>query len=261
MKTDPFNDDELRLPGASGRRDFLRQLAWAAAGVVVGGGIRLGAEAGGRDEEVALKIGVVGGGRMGSALGKLWVKAGHSVLFTSRTPAKLAEMVYDLGPRATAGVPSDAAELCEVIFLALPYTAIPEVARAMAPQLRGKLILDASNPTLRQKVALLEQEGIAGVAKATARAFPDAHYVRGFNAVDASAVTESAAGKTRRLGVPLAGESGPALEIAKRRVWAPGCEPVVTGDLLTSEPFEVGGEAYRINVGAAQLRQVLAEAT
>src|SRR5262249_40534329 len=37
----------------------------------------------------SLKIGIIGSGNMGSALGTLWVKSGHPVLFSSRHPEEL----------------------------------------------------------------------------------------------------------------------------------------------------------------------------
>src|SRR5271167_4331316 len=50
-----------------------------------------------------LKIGMVGAGREGSALGTLWAKAGHQVMFSSRHPEDLKTLVDGIGPTAHAG--------------------------------------------------------------------------------------------------------------------------------------------------------------
>ena len=38
-----------------------------------------------------MRIGVIGAGWLGSTVGRLWVEAGHEVLFSSRTPSKLED--------------------------------------------------------------------------------------------------------------------------------------------------------------------------
>lgn len=78
------------------RRDFLR---------IAGSGVAAIALAGRPYTAVAqtsvgspLKIGTVGAGREGSALGALFVKAGHPVMFSSRHPERLQDLVAGLGP-------------------------------------------------------------------------------------------------------------------------------------------------------------------
>src|SRR4051812_41971057 len=72
-----------------------------------------------------LKIATVGAGRMGSALGGLFVKAGHPVMFSTRHPEELKSMVDGLGPLARAGTVAEAVAYGDVIVLLVPYGAIP----------------------------------------------------------------------------------------------------------------------------------------
>ena len=44
-----------------------------------------------------LRIGVIGSGHIGGTIGGLWVKDGHKVLFSSRHPEELKDMVTGLG--------------------------------------------------------------------------------------------------------------------------------------------------------------------
>src|SRR5208282_5929866 len=46
------------------------------------------------------RIGVIGAGRIGGTVGSLWVKAGHEVMFSSRHPEELKDLVAGLGPLA-----------------------------------------------------------------------------------------------------------------------------------------------------------------
>ena len=50
-----------------------------------------------------VKIGIIGSGRQGGAIGLLWAKAGHEVFFSSRNPENLKELVAQAGPKARPG--------------------------------------------------------------------------------------------------------------------------------------------------------------
>ena len=75
-----------------------------------------------------MKIGVIGSGNIGSAVGTLWVKAGHQVLFSSRHPENLKQLVDGLGPLARAGTVDEALSFGEVMFIGVPYGAYPQIA-------------------------------------------------------------------------------------------------------------------------------------
>src|SRR5438067_8827287 len=63
----------------------------------------------------AMRIGVIGAGSLGGTVGRLWVETGHEVMFSSRHPEELASIVRELGPRASAGTPRQAAEFGTVL--------------------------------------------------------------------------------------------------------------------------------------------------
>jgi hypothetical protein len=97
-----------------------------------------------------LKIGVIGAGHIGSTIGGLWVKAGHSVLFSSRHPEELKSLTDSLGPLAKAGTVSDALEFGTVVLVAVPYKAIPELAKDYGPKFAGKIVIDPANAVARR---------------------------------------------------------------------------------------------------------------
>src|SRR5450755_4382404 len=53
--------------------------------------------------DAKLRIGIIGSGHIGGTIGGLWVNAGHPVLFSSRHPEELKDLVAGLGPLARAG--------------------------------------------------------------------------------------------------------------------------------------------------------------
>ncbi|MEX5669045.1 NAD(P)-binding domain-containing protein, partial [Pseudomonas neuropathica] len=121
-----------------------------------------------------LKISVIGAGNVGGTLGTLWVKAGHSVMFSSRHPEELADLVKAAGPNARAGTVSDAASWGDVIVLSVPYGAMPTLSKQLKGRLEGKVVFSTSNPfsgrdgdigrqALEQGVALADQQYLPGV--------------------------------------------------------------------------------------------------
>jgi len=88
-----------------------------------------------------LKIGVIGGGHIGGTIGGLWVKAGYPVFFSSRHPEELKTLTDSLGPLAKAGTVGDALDFGDVILIAVPYKAIPELAKDYGPKFAGKIVV------------------------------------------------------------------------------------------------------------------------
>ncbi len=98
-----------------------------------------------------MKVAVLGTGRMGSGLARLWAKAGEEVIVGSRDAAKAQALVAEIarahpGTRAQGMDNARAARAGEVIVLAVPYKEIAPILRKLKPALKGKLVVDISNP-------------------------------------------------------------------------------------------------------------------
>src|ERR1700689_3014717 len=121
---------------APGRRDLLK----AAGGVALLSVLPLTVKALAADEKRS-KIGIIGSGHVGSALGEVWAKAGHPGLFSSRNLENDRKLAVDIGANSRAGTPQEAAAFGEVILLAVPYSAFPELIKNVGPELRGKVVI------------------------------------------------------------------------------------------------------------------------
>ena len=77
-------------------------------------------------------IGIIGAGNIGGAVGALWVKAGHPVMFSSRNPDELKDMVAKLGPLAHAGTVAQAIAFGDALFIAVPYAALPQIGSRLS---------------------------------------------------------------------------------------------------------------------------------
>lgn len=213
------------------RRGLLRFALWLAALPLV---LRPFAAAAQGAGAAPLKIGIVGSGREGGALGKLLVKAGHPVMFSSRHPEDLKGLVGEVGPLAKAGTVAEAIAFGDVVLIVVPYPAMQQIGADHAPALaQKKLVIDVSNPIARRDgidlVNKVAAEGGAGVA--TAKMLPGSHIVRAFNAIGYMKLGADAHRAGTPLGVPIAGDDQEAVALASALIREMGFEPVVIGGL------------------------------
>src|SRR5579864_562867 len=125
-----------------------RRLLGLAAGAAATAPFAAFAQTGG---DAQLKIATVGAGREGGALGTLFAKAGHPVMFSSRHPEQLKDLVASAGANAKAGTVADAVAFGDVVLLIVPYTAVEEIGREHGKALAQKpLVMDISNPIPRR---------------------------------------------------------------------------------------------------------------
>ncbi len=241
-----------------GRRrvPFLRTIGIAVVGLVLAAqpaAPQTGTSAPAR----SIKIGIIGSGRMGGTLGELWAKAGHEIMFSSRHPDQLKELVERVGPRARAGMPREAAAFGEVILIAIPYGALPQVGRDLAGELAGKVVLDVGNPYPERDGPMAEEALTKGTGVASAEFLPGVRLVRAFNAINYKVLSSEAHRAGERVGIPLAGDDQAALAVASRLVEDAGCEPVVVGPLARAKDFDRGSSVYVKVLTARELRQRL----
>src|SRR5687767_6652056 len=130
-----------------------------------------------------IKIGTVGSGRVGAALGGAWVKAGHEVMFSSLDLEHDRKLAASLGANARAGTPRQAAAFGEVLLVSVPYGALPNVGKDLADLIRGKIVIDTCNPFPSRDGEIANWAREKGAGLASAELLPGARIVRTFNAV------------------------------------------------------------------------------
>jgi predicted dinucleotide-binding enzyme len=206
-----------------------------------------------------MRIGIIGAGMIGSTLAKLWIDAGHEVRLASRHPEQLQPVVEQLGPRASAGTPIEAATFGEVVMLTVPLKAVPDLARDLAPALAGKIVLDTGNAYERRDGAVAGQaathpQGSAGWAAAM---FPASRWVKAFNTVYFKTLEREAHREGERVGIPLASDDGGAVDTAAALVRDAGFDPVSVGALARGKEFEPDTAPYNTGMSGPQLRSTL----
>jgi 8-hydroxy-5-deazaflavin:NADPH oxidoreductase len=208
--------------------DPLRRQLLKAAGPVAFSVVPLARAAAAADTGV--KIGVIGSGRVGSALGRVWANAGHPVMFSSQNLDHDRKLAADIGPNARAGSPAEAAAFGEVLLFAVPYGALPDLGKSLGGSLAGKVVLDACNPFSSRDGAIADRALKEGAGVMSAELLPGARIVRAFNAVAAARMGQ-AHEDPGHFGMPIAGDDRKAIDIASRLIREIGYEPVLVGGL------------------------------
>jgi len=204
-----------------------------------------------------MRIGIIGSGSMGGAVGMQWARAGHEILFSSRNPTDLVELVGEAGPRTRAGYPEEAAQFGEVVFIAVPYGALPQIGRDYSGMMRGKVVIDCTNPRADRDGPMADEAIAKGTGVASAEYLPGVRLVRAFNALSFQQVEREAHREGEKIGIPIAGDDAEAVRITSDLVVDAGFDPVVVGGLARAREFDRGTAVYVRGLTAAQLREAL----
>jgi predicted dinucleotide-binding enzyme len=205
----------------------------------------------------ALKIGVIGSGRIGSTLGALWAKAGHEVMFSDRDAEQVKRAVEGAGPRARAGSPKEAAAFGDAVLVAVPYFALPAVQSEVGELLKGKVVLDPNNPVASRDGDLGAKAREKGAAVSTAALLPGARLVRAFNSWGYTTFQREANRPAPRMAIPVASDDAAAPRLGMRLVSDAGFDAVNAGSLAASKAFDLGSAVSGQVMTAEELRRAL----
>jgi predicted dinucleotide-binding enzyme len=209
-----------------------------------------------------MHLAIIGSGRMGETLARHAVRVGHDVLLAnSRGPDSLAPLAAGLGEHARAVVVHDAVLLGDLVFLAIPYRAVPQIAAEGRPW-DGKLVVDLTNYYPERDGPENDPRGRATSALVADR-LPGAHVVKAFNTMWFKRLAEEARPPDARdrLALPVAGDDPDAKQAVMAFVDEIGFAPVDAGTLADSRRQEPGTPVYNQPLDAAGVREALARAS
>ncbi|MBB3932815.1 hypothetical protein GGR25_003879 [Kaistia hirudinis] len=206
-----------------------------------------------------MKIGIIGAGFVGRAVGKLAVKAGHEVMLSnSRGPQTLFSTGYGIGARV--GTTEEAIAFGDVVVVAIPLAAYASIP--VAP-LAGKIVIDANNYYFERDshIAALDRRETT-TSEMLAAHLPAARIVKAFNAVKMTdlEVDGRPAGAADRKALPLAGDDAEGKAVVAGLYEAFGFDAVDAGPLAEGWRFERDMPAYCTRLGKTDLERALAAA-
>jgi len=142
-----------------------------------------------------MKIGILGTGMVGNALGTRLVQKGHEVTMGSRTANNEAARKWasSLGERARTATFQDAAAFGELVISCTGGMHSMEALKSVgAEPLRGKILIDVSNPLQQDKDGsiILGFCNTNSLGERIQKAFPETRVVKALNTVNCDIMIE-----------------------------------------------------------------------
>lgn len=208
----------------------MRTLAQLALGVWLGAAVS--------GIALAETIAVIGTGNVANALGPMFAEQGHTIVYGSRDPARdsVRELVAKTGGAASATLPADAAAGADVVMIAVPWDAVPDVVRGLG-DLSGKIIIDPTNPRIVGDDGLRDWAHDTSNAQIIQDLAPGAHVVKAFNTMNWRTMVDPLA-TGGPVSVPVVGDNAAAKAFVVELVAAIGLEPVDLGPLRYARMVE-----------------------
>jgi predicted dinucleotide-binding enzyme len=149
-----------------------------------------------------VKIGVLGSGVVGQTLDSGFIRHGYEVMVGTRNPGSLAEREAQAGGRRRVGSFTESAAFGEILVLAVKGTAARSALdMAGAENLRGKIVIDATNPIAdappENGVLRFFTSLDSSLMEQLQAAHPEARFVKAFNSVGNALMVNPDFGGTR----------------------------------------------------------------
>ena len=180
-------------------------------------------------------ISIIGLGNMASALAGRALAGGNAVEIIGRDPAKAKELAAALGG-ATVGT-AGTAPAGDIVILAVPYASAAAVVGEYGDALRGKVIVDITNPITPDAKGFVTPDGSSGAQEIAKAAPAGTHVVKAFNTLFANVVAAGSA-EGRPLDVFIAGDDAQAKARVSAFIESLGLHPLDTGQLPMARALE-----------------------
>jgi predicted dinucleotide-binding enzyme len=206
-------------------------------------------------------VGFIGAGHIGGTLARHVVRTGRDVVLSnSRGPETLTDLVADIGPRAWAATPTEAASAADLVVVSIPFKAY----RNLPPEpLEEMVVVDTNNyyPPRDGNVPELDDESTS-VSELLQAHLPRAHVVKAFNNITwRHLVSQGTPGGTPgRRALPIAGDDPTAKTVVSGLIDEIGFDVVDAGPLAQGWRFQRDTWAYAVRLDRSELIDALARA-
>jgi len=207
-------------------------------------------------------IGIIGAGHVGQNIATAAIANGYDVFFSNQQgPGSLTDLVKQLGPRASAATPQEAAARCDFAVVAIPITTIDQVP---VQPLEGKVVIATINyfPDRLGHIPEIDN-GQTTVPGLLQDHLPKSRVVRAFSMIDAADMSGDGhpEGDPRRRALALAGDDPDAKALVARLYNQFGFDALDIGGLDESWRVDAGQKAFVAHQNLAQLKENVANAT
>ncbi|AXA37091.1 Putative reductase [Candidatus Sumerlaea chitinivorans] len=188
-----------------------------------------------------MRIGIVGSGRMGGGLGRLWAHAGHEVMFSDvRGLEEMRALAEEVGHGARAGSIRETAAWCDIVLLATHWAQCKSALEECG-SLEGKILIDIINP-VKPDFSDLEFGFTTSASEEIARLVPQARVVKALNTIPSPVLAlEGCRVAGQKVSGFYCGDDGAAKQVVALLVADAGFDPVDCGPLSSARYLEALG--------------------
>jgi len=207
-------------------------------------------------------IGILGSGHVGSNLARAAIAHGYDVVLSnSQGPETIVGLAGELGPKARAATPAEAAAAADFAIVAIP---LPAIGRVPVEPLAGKVVIATINyfPQRDGHVPAID-DGITTAPGLLQAHLPASRVVRAFSMINAAEMSGDGhpAGDPKRRALALAGDDPDARRLVAGLYDEFGFDAVDLGGLAESWRVDPGQPAFVVRQDAAELRANAARAS
>jgi predicted dinucleotide-binding enzyme len=214
----------------------------------------------GREETRHGTVGVLGAGRVGTAVARQLIRAGHDVLIAaSGDPADIELIVGVMAPGARAVAAAEAAARSDLVVLSLPLHRY----RSLDPaSLRGKVVVDAMNSWPESDGEIPELAGSPSSSEMVQAFLVGTRLVKTLNHIGYHELETDGTppGTPGRRALAVAGDDPDARTVVALLIERLGYDAVDAGTLAAGAALEPGTPVFDGRHDAAALRALLSVA-
>ena len=206
----------------------------------------------------ALRLGIVGAGKLGTTLARAAIAAGYDVAMSaSGPPDDIALTVDVLAAGARAATTEEVVRHADIVVLAIPTHRFRELARDL---FAGKILIDAMNywePVDGEDPELAA--AVEGTSMTVQARFPSARVVKSLNQLGYHELEENRRpkGASDRIALGAAGDDRLAVREVMRLVDRLGFDPVDVGPLANGVALEPDGSPVAVTYSAEELSELV----
>jgi len=200
-------------------------------------------------------IGIIGAGRLGTAIARQTLKAGYTVrIANSRGPDSLGLMLGVLLPGALASSVDETITHSEVIILAIPLNQYVTLQPAL---FNGKVVIDAMNywPPTEGEIPEFMEEGVTS-SEYIQRYLSCAKVIKTLNHTAYHELEQHSLpeGSADRRAVALVGNDVAAKQVVEKIISDIGFDPVDLGELAHGHKFQPDTPLFNARYSADDLK-------
>ena len=205
-----------------------------------------------------LSIGIIGAGRLGTAIARQSLAAGHAVrIANSRGPESLKLMLSVLLPNAVAAEIGTVIEESDIIVLAIPLNQY----MTLDPQLFiDKIIIDAMNywPPTEGDIPEFMDDNVTS-SEYIQQYFKDAHVIKTLNHVAYSELEEHSlpASHPKRRAIVIVGDWPEAKDYVAQFIDSLGFDAIDLGTLSQGHKFQPDTELFNARLTKAEIEHIV----